>query len=226
MSEAGERVGGVSDAALTDAVLADDARAGAIWREWIATLAESADAALAAAIAYERLDPTARLEWLEAIEQEAHALAVPLIAAYGPLLAVEKDDARRSMMEAALRRSHSEVRTREDSTCKVFATPGALRRIVVLAPTYLSFQQVITCRAIAGVRFISVAREPFVHVTDGPRAGDETPEGPLEPMPLGHAVDILARTIVAHERSGGSVPRELCALADLFGGQWNSFGVS
>jgi hypothetical protein len=226
MSEAGGGVREVSEAPLTDAARADDARASAIWCEWIATLAESADAALAAAIAYERLDPTARLEWLEAIEQESHAIAVPLIAAYGPLLAVEEDDARRRLMEAALRRSHSEVRTREDSTCKVFATSGPLRRIVVLAPTYLSFQQVITCRTISGVRFVSVAREPFVHVTGGPRAGDETPDGRLEAMPLDHAVDILARTIVAHERSGGSVPRELCALADLFGGQWNSYSVS
>jgi len=194
-----------------------EGRTSAIWREWIATLAESGEAALAAAIAYQALGSEARVRWLEALEQEAPYVTVPLVAAYGPLLAVETDRARRDRMEAALRKAPSEVRTRAGSTCSVFASPEApVRRIVVVVPTYLEFRQVVICRVETGRRFLSVSREPFVLPSQGPLPGETTPEGQLEALPLPHAVDLLARTIVAHQRAYGPLPDELRCLAGLF----------
>lgn len=196
-----------------------DERTSAIWREWFVTLANNADAALAAAIAYERLDEEARTRWLMALELEAPTISVPLIAAYGPLLAVELDAQRLQRIQRVLEfHGQQSTRVSSEGACVAWATPSAaVRQVVISSPTYLDFHQVVRCRLEVGQRFLEVRREPFVHRSQAPRHGDQTPDGTLEPEPLRSAVDVLARTIVAHQRNVGSVPESLRSLAHLFG---------
>src|ERR1019366_8955045 len=72
------------------------------WRCWLEALATDADAALAAALAYESLDDAGRHGWLDALQEDAPRLSVPPMALYAPLLAVERDEARRTRIVSAL----------------------------------------------------------------------------------------------------------------------------
>ena len=64
------------------------------WQEWLRALATNADAALAAAQVYRELDSPGRDAWLDALAEDAPLLAVPAVAIYAPLLAVEQDPQR------------------------------------------------------------------------------------------------------------------------------------
>src|SRR6478672_10758463 len=63
-------------------------RARAAWQSWLSALATDAEAALAAALAYDSLDEEGREAWLDVLEQDAPALGVPALALYAPLLSV------------------------------------------------------------------------------------------------------------------------------------------
>src|SRR6185437_6466766 len=65
------------------------------WRSWLSALATDAEAAMAAALAYESLPPEARDAWLDALDVDAPTLEVPRVALFAPLLAVEADTVRR-----------------------------------------------------------------------------------------------------------------------------------
>src|ERR1700674_3925328 len=89
-----------TDAAHVEASL--DPRMRSAWRSWLSALATDAEAAMAAALAYESLPPEARDAWLDALETVAPTLDVPSLALYAPLLAVESDAPRRQRIEAAI----------------------------------------------------------------------------------------------------------------------------
>src|SRR5580700_4010514 len=74
----------------------------AAWRTWLSALAADAEAAVAAALAYESLPHEARDAWLDALEADAPALDVPAVALYAPLLAVEAAGPRRERIEACI----------------------------------------------------------------------------------------------------------------------------
>src|SRR5271170_133596 len=80
----------------------DDDRVRAAWRSWLSALSTDAEAAMAAALAYESLPEEGRDAWLDALEADAPSLGVPAVALYAPLLAVETDDDRRARIEASL----------------------------------------------------------------------------------------------------------------------------
>src|SRR5579872_3215573 len=65
-----------------------DPRVHSAWRTWLSALAADAEAAMAAALAYESLPTEARDAWLDALEGDAPTLDVPAVALYAPLLAV------------------------------------------------------------------------------------------------------------------------------------------
>src|SRR6186713_719409 len=79
------------------------------WRAWLGALANDAEAAQAAALAYEQLDASGRDAWIDSLAQDARELGVPRIAVYAPLLAVELDTARRQRIELALGPSESDA---------------------------------------------------------------------------------------------------------------------
>src|SRR5215204_5844541 len=79
-----------------------DPRLLAAWREWLGALATDAEAAMAASHVYADLAPEARNAWLDALQEDAPKLAVPRVAVYAPLLAVETDPARQNRIRDAV----------------------------------------------------------------------------------------------------------------------------
>src|SRR6202158_4799312 len=74
--------------------LVNDEHVRSAWRSWLSALATDAEAAMAAALAYESLPAEGRDAWLDALDGDAADLHVPIVALYAPLLAVEMDCAR------------------------------------------------------------------------------------------------------------------------------------
>src|ERR1700741_2041885 len=79
-----------------------DPRVRSAWRTWLSALATDAEAAMAAALAYESLTPEGRDAWLDALELDSCDIPVPAGGLYAPLLAVESDETRRGRMTEAL----------------------------------------------------------------------------------------------------------------------------
>jgi hypothetical protein len=194
-----------------------DERLVGAWCEWLGALATDAEAALATAIAYRELTPSGRDYWLAVLEQDAKRLAVPKIALYAPLLAVESDEVRRDRI------SHAMGPVDVDATpCfPAHALSGVARdgtRVAVLVtPLYLNFAQVLACGYRNGSGFSWVRHDPIVLYSSVPRAGDRVGGAAIENAPMKALIDDLAHAVLAHRRSGEPLPEALSAFADLFG---------
>ena len=180
------------------------------WRAWLSALATDADAAMAAAMAYESLDAGARAAWLDALDEDVPRLGVPAIAAYAPLLAVERDDALRARMAAAI-----------DLPVGALGGPRALaggapnaRVCVVAVPLYLSFFEVLVCRYSGDLGVASARREALRHERE--LAGLASPDV-LAPAPIADVIDELAHAVLADLREGRTAPADLAAFSHLFG---------
>ncbi|HEY8072824.1 MAG TPA: hypothetical protein VIF62_01910, partial [Labilithrix sp.] len=128
--------------AASERVSSVDPRAHAAWRTWLAALAKDADAATAAALAYQSLADDGREAWLDALESDAPDVGVPKVALYAPLLAVEQDDARRTRIaknvEGAAKRS--------TPPRAVVGWAGEDRVALIISPLYLDFVELLLCR--------------------------------------------------------------------------------
>lgn len=187
------------------------------WRTWLSALGTDAEAAVAAALAYDSLPPEAREAWLDALRADSAEVDVPAIALYAPLLAVESDPVRRERIQSAIMSGG-------------YAGPGpfaveahALRGVaadgthtcVLVAPIYLDFVQVLSCRYTPTGGILRVSHDPLRH------SGDLTPirevDGvPVEPTPLRVVVEELAHAILADKRERRQPPSALTAIAHLF----------
>src|SRR3984957_1838219 len=96
-SESDERGPGQAEPGKGEEV---EAHVQSAWRSWLSALATDAEAAMAAALAYESLPPEGRDAWLDALESDAPSLGVPAVALYAPLLAVESGDGARACVIA------------------------------------------------------------------------------------------------------------------------------
>src|SRR5258708_28641233 len=96
--EGGDALGAITADLAHDAL---DPRVRAAWRTWLSALATDAEAAMAAALAYESLPDDGRDAWLDALEADAPTLHVPRIARYAPLLAGGGGAGRRARIEIA-----------------------------------------------------------------------------------------------------------------------------
>jgi hypothetical protein len=187
------------------------------WCAFLGRLATDAEAALAAAMAYRELDGSARDEWIAALAHDIHRLSVPPIAVYAPLLAVEVDAKRRQRVLSALGPVRAEA-TSKRTACALASRPqGASRIAVIVAPLYLDFVQVLACGYRAGEGFDWVKHDPILEHARAPQAGDLVGGVEVETTPLGTVVDDLAITVVAHARTGATLPEALTVFADLFG---------
>ncbi len=172
---------------------------------------------MAAALAYESLPPEARDAWLDALEADAVTLDVPALALYAPLLAVESDAARRQRIEAAIT---SDPR----ASATAFARPQALRGVagdgvhacVIIAPLYLDFVQVLSCRYTPAGGFVAVKHDPLRHAGDLD-ALHEVDGVLVEPTPLRVVVEELAHAILADKREQRATPAALESFVHLFG---------
>jgi hypothetical protein len=194
-----------------------DGRVIDAWCEWLGALATDAEAALAAAMAYKELDDAARDRWLSALEQDAPRLAVPRIAVYAPLLAVESDPERRGRITDALGPAEAEASPREAARGMRGVMRDGLRIATLVMPLYLDFVQVLACGYHERRGFEWVRHDPIVHRRNAPAAGAIIAGVALEVTPLRPLVDELAVAVLAHARSGRQFPEALRVFADLFG---------
>jgi hypothetical protein len=192
------------------------------WRAWLGALANDADAAQAAALAYAQLDASGRDAWIESLAQDAMEIGVPRIAVYAPLLAVEVDGTRRQRIQLAMGPDESQAAPRQ-APCALVGLGrgelgrGELRVAVLIAPLYMDFVQVLACGYHVAEAFAWVRHDPIVSARSALRAGDRLDGIAVESSPLKGVVDELARTIVAHQRTHGELPAALRAFAHVFG---------
>jgi hypothetical protein len=203
----------------------DDPRLRSAWRTWLSALAVDAEAAVAAALAYESLAPEGRDAWLDALVEDLDELTragVPPVALYAPLLWVEPDPPRRARIEAALSpgpKTHANTHNPVRALCGRAQTGEHVCALV--SPLYLDFVAVLVCRYRPDRGFVSARRDPVRHVADvvGPASsavactidGVEVAEAPLRDV-----IEDLAHAIVSDRREGRSAPEALRAFAHLF----------
>ena len=187
------------------------------WRSWLSALATDAEAATAAALAYESLPSDARDAWLDALDAEAAALSVPAVALYAPLLAVESVGPRRDRIQTALA-ANPLPRTDRPNDAHALHGVGAdgTHACILVAPLYLDFVQVLICRYTPSGGFLSVQHDPFRHAGDLPPTRDVDGIA-VEPTPLRFVVEELAHAILADKREMRPTPAALASFAHLFG---------
>lgn len=199
--------------AASERVSSVDPRAHAAWRTWLAALADDADAATAAAIAYESLEGEGRDAWLDALDADADEVGVPVIALYAPLLAVEQDEPRRARIA-----SHVAGAPRKSTPPRAFVggPPHGERACVIASPLYLSFVEILLCRYHPD-RGVREARHTWLaHERDIEGVSNEAGVS-LAPAALADVVEDLAHAVVADRRAGRAAPPALAHYAELFG---------
>ena len=215
---------------LMDGLLAEksvDPRARAAWRSWLSALATDAEAAMAAALAYESLDGAARWAWLDVLEQDAPALNVPKLALYAPLLSVESDSERVARMRRAIAPESLQVAGNDDILALRGVDPQGACMVAVVSPAYLDFVHVLLCRYSKEEGFSSVRHQQLRHVDEVEFVhGVEVDGVVLEETPLPVVVEELALAILAERRAARPLPRELASFAHLFGPNLDHGGAS
>jgi hypothetical protein len=187
------------------------------WRAWLGALADDAEAAQAAALAYEQLDASGRDAWLDSLSQDATELGVPPIAVYAPLLAVENDGTRRERIESALGPLEPRAAPRGATKALIGVSSEDIKVAVLISPLYMDFVQVMACGYRVGEAFDWVRHDPIVSARRAVRAGDRVGGVVVEAAPLKGVIDELALTIVAHNRAHRQLPATLKAFAHVFG---------
>jgi hypothetical protein len=217
MIEAGENPVGVTRTPVpAEATPGVEPRVFDAYCVWLDALATDAEAALAAAMAYKELDGPARDTWLGALEQDRERVGVPRIAVYAPLLAVESDPERRCRIHTAIGPEDLRATPRTPAYGLQGTSRLGLRVAVVVTPLYLEFVQVLAC-GYSNRGFEWVRHDPIVGIHRAPRSGQAIEGVTLERTTLNVIVDELAAAVLAHGRSGRSLPEALRVFADLFG---------
>jgi hypothetical protein len=186
------------------------------WRSWLSALATDADAAMAAAMAYESLAPEGRDAWLDTLGVDGATLDVPALALYAPLLAVEGDGPRRRRIEEAIAADPRAIRPpARDVGCLRGVGPDGTHACVIVAPVYLDFVQVLSCSYTPSGGIVSVKHEPLRHAGDLCAIHDVAGVA-VEPTPLGIIIEELAHAILADNRERRGTPDALRSFAYLF----------
>jgi hypothetical protein len=194
-----------------------DMRVVDAWCEWLEALATDAEAALAAAIAYRELSPTARDRWLTVLEQDAPRLQVPTIALYAPLLSVESDPARRQRIAQSIDPADAHATPRFAARGLGGIGADGTRVAVLVVPLYLDFTQVVACGYRKNSGFSWIRHDPIVLGERAPRSGDTVGGVCVESAPLKSLIDDLALAVLAQRREGREIPEALRLFADMFG---------
>ncbi len=213
--------------AATDRVSSLDPRAHAAWRTWLAALAKDAEAATAAALAYESLPAAGREAWLDALDIDAPNVNVPAVALYAPLLGVEQDVGRRERIALHVT-GGATLRTPPQAmvgSCSVRAASsgsgsglrvGAVEHVCfIVSPLYLDFVELLVCRYDPDQGIREARHEWLVHKSEVATSADELGVT-LVDAPLPHVVEALAHAVVADQRAGREAPSALLACIDLF----------
>jgi hypothetical protein len=204
-----------------------DPRVRAAWRTWLSALATDAEAAMAAALAYESMPGEGRDAWLDALDTDAPTLRVPKIALYAPLLAVEVDAPRRARIEGALAGDEEAGGPRIEIRALRGVAPDGKHVCAIVSPLYLEFVEVLVCRYTPAGGFLAVRHEPLRHLSDAPpKDGGDVDGIAVEPTPLRVVVEELAHAILADRRERREAPAVLTSFAHLFGPHLDDEGHS
>ncbi len=190
------------------------------WRSWLSALATDAEAAMAAALAYESLPADSRDAWLDALDVDAPTLEVPRVALYAPLLAVESEPARRERIEAQIASDpHARPAGYGDAQALRGVGPDGTHACVIVAPLYLDFVQVIVCRYTPAGGVVTVRHDPLRHAGEVARLPEahEVDGVTVETTPLRVVIEELAHAILADRRRNQATPPALASFAHLFG---------
>lgn len=189
----------------------DLARQSGVAGAWLRALAGDADAAIAAALAYEACAPEARDAWLDVVGFDLAANGTPPIAAYAPLLGVEEDPARRARIVEAIRGAGGFGHCASPHALGGVRPDGA-RVWVLVAPLWLEFVEVVAAACDDG-GFRAFAHVPLA------RACDPVPDMgvSLAPAHVGDAVEQFALALLANDRSGRARPPGASALLRFLG---------
>jgi hypothetical protein len=194
-----------------------DPRMRTAWRSWLSALATDAEAAMAAALAYESLPDEGRDAWLDALDADAPTLSVPRIALYAPLLAVESAGERRARIERAFASDEHPLPFGETRALHGIA-PDGKHLCMIVSPLYLDFVQVLVCRYTPTGGFVTVTHEPMRHVDDFSPGEPREIEGvAVESTPLRVVIEELAHAVLADRREHRETPQALASFAHLFG---------
>lgn len=188
-----------------------DPRAHAAWRTWLKALATSAEAATAAALAYESLSDAGRDAWLDALDADAALISVPKVALYAPLLAVEQDEKRRARIAQNV-----------TGAAKRSTPPRALvggreqdRVCLIVSPLYLEFVELLFCRYDQDDGIREARHEWLVHESEVDACVRRLAVK-MASTPLPQVVEELAHAVVADRRAGRDAPAALMPYIDLF----------
>ena len=149
---------------------------------------------------------------------DAPAIDVPAVALHAPLLAVEADAGRRQRIARVMvTGAAAEVESagpRETRAMRGVAADGT-HACLIVAPLYLDFVQVLSCRYTPAGGFVTVRRDPMRHAADV--AGLREVDGVVvEATPLRVVVEELAHAILADKRERRATPPALASFAHLF----------
>jgi hypothetical protein len=207
---------GLLDVSPPDGSVPDvEPRILAAWRQWLSALATDAEAAIAAAHVYGELAPEGRDAWLNALEEDYPKLGVPRVALYAPLLSVETDSARLLRIREAMADETTPVSRRTTRAMRGIHTDRS-RIAVLVAPLYMDFVQVLSCRYSPHSGFQWVKYDPLRGSVDAPNAGVNIEGVSLEITPLKLVIEDLALAILAQRRRGDEIPGTIALFADLF----------
>jgi hypothetical protein len=198
--------------------LPEGARERAAWRTWLSAMASDAEAAMAAALAYESLADDARDAWLDALHDDAPHVDAPLVALYAPLLAVESDERRRARIIDSIAAAQTPPNTGTRLGARALrGTAGDSYACVVLAPLYLDFVELLVCRYHPARGIESAQHEPLCHREQvEQRACAMVGDVVFSPVALPDVVEDLAHAVVADRRDGREAPDALARFTYLF----------
>ncbi len=169
---------------------------------------------MAAALTYESLDDAARDAFLDAVDEDAPALAVPKIAIYAPFLSVENDPSRALRLENAMGAEENRAEGPHISRRALSGRVGDDRLTVLLLPLYLGFVEVLACRWSYENGCVSAEHEPLRALREFQL--ERTWNGvALEETPFDDAIEELAHAVVTSRRQGRPLD-VLVPFADLF----------
>jgi hypothetical protein len=197
--------------AASDRVSSLDPRTHAAWRTWLAALATNAEAATAAALAYESLAADGRDAWLDALEADAPSVEVPKIALYAPLLAVEQDDERRMRIA----RNVTGAARRSTPPRALVGWKNGERVCLIVSPLYLDFVELLLCRYDQDHGIHEARHEWLVHKNEVAACARDIGSTMVD-APLPQVVEELAHAVVADRRAGRAAPAALMRYIDLF----------
>ncbi len=197
----------------------------AAWREWLAALATDAEAALAAAHVYGELGAEGRDAWLDALDEDGPKLGIPRVALYAPLLSVETDKVRLKRIEAAIALDGPATSVATIRALRGIA-PDRTRVTMLIAPLYMSFVQVLSCRYSPNTGFVWVKYDTLRAPSHAPAPGEVVDGVTLESTPLNVVVEELALAILAQRRRGDTIPPTIALFASIFDAPFESSGGS